>query len=71
MRWTFDRPDRLRALADRAAGMAEHLRREMLDAPRDSDARRLARARLDLVERRLGRLRLLARVARHNARVYA
>lgn len=68
MPWTFDRRDRLRALARRAAEMAEHLRLEILDAPRGSDARRAARLRLDLVEKRL---RLLARVARHNARVYA
>jgi len=71
MHWTFDRRDRLRALARRAAEMAEHLRLEILDAPRGSDARRAARLRLDLAEGRLRRLRLLARVARYNARVYA
>ncbi len=68
--WTFDRPDRLRALASSAAEMAEHLNRRLLGAPRGSDARRTARLRLDLVEKRLRRLRLLARVARHNTRVH-
>ena len=68
MYWTYDRPDRLRALADRAGRMAENLRRDGLDAPRGSEARAAVGRRLALVERRRDRLRLLARVARHNAR---
>ncbi len=69
--WTYDRAARLRALVVRALEMAEHLNREVLDAPRASEARRVARLRLDLVEGRLRRLRLLARVARYNARAWA
>ena len=69
MYWTFDRPDRLGALAGRALLMVEQLRRETLDHPRGGETRAVLARRIDVAERRLARLRLLARVARHNARL--
>jgi hypothetical protein len=69
--WTFDRSDRLRAPADRAAAMAEGLRREAMEFPRGSAVRATIALRLAVLERRLARHRLLARVARHNARAAA
>jgi hypothetical protein len=71
MHWTFDRPARLRAIADRTGRLADHLRRELADAPRGSAARAALAARIAIVERRLARFRMLARVARHNARASA
>lgn len=68
MPWIYSRPDRLRALADRAAVMAENLRLESFEFPEGSPARAAIAARLAVVGRRLARLRLLARVAKHNAR---
>ncbi len=66
--WHFDRPARLAALARRAGGLAGHLAREALDAPRGSAERRAYLARLATATARLDRLRLLAKVARWNDR---
>jgi hypothetical protein len=66
--WTFDRAARLESLIARALAMSRHLRSEAIDAPPGSAARLAYRGRLALVERRLARLRDLARWARRAAR---
>ena len=71
MRWTFDRADRFQAVVDRTLAMSLHLRRELSDAPTGAGLRGPLVRRLAIVEARLARFRLLARVARHNARLAA
>ncbi len=66
--WAYSRAARLGALAFRADALARHLRREWADAPKGSAARAGLFRRVAVVESRAARLRMLARVARHNAR---
>jgi hypothetical protein len=62
-RWS-SRVPRLEVLIALARLRAGSLRREMFAAPRESETRDLARRRLARVERRIRRLRALARLAR-------
>lgn len=65
--WIFDRHDRLSAALDHARAIGAVLEREIGDTPLP-DRSRLERRRR-IVEARIHRLALLARVARRNARL--
>jgi hypothetical protein len=63
MCWTYDRPDRLRALIERARSQETYLTRARCDAATLATVRALDR-RLVAVRRRIGRLCDAARSAR-------